>query len=94
MSNRSVTNREAVLAGMKPFPLVCCHLSRVGARRSTETNMQNLKCMKMKMPVQTVASHSSGLRSNSIVKQKGLFAFTLAVMALLSLPAHAANVFF
>jgi hypothetical protein len=50
--------------------------------------------MKMKMPVQTVASHSSGLRSNSIVKQKGLFAFTLAVMALLSLPAHAANVFF
>ena len=93
MSNRSVTNREAVLAGLMPFPLVVSHLSRVAATLSTETNSLNLKLMKIKMPVQTVPSRSSGLRSNFIVKPQGVFAFILAVTALLGLPAHATNVF-
>ena len=60
---------------------------------STETNSLNLILMKIKMPAQTVASRSSGSRSNSIVKPQGVFAIILALMALLTLPAHAGNVF-
>src|ERR1035438_7880675 len=86
---------------VKAFWLACsdCRwyfpsLFPVTAMLSTETNSLNLILMKIKLPVQTVASRFAGLRSNSLVKLQRTFPIIVALLALLALPADAAKCFF